>query len=110
MISKEKETYVLLKDERDDIQKFAQFLEGIFDQFANKNVVVDLLQYETATLPDLLSYLKLSNQHRADKNSFIIVNNALSSDEIPPELLVVPTLQEAEDVIQMEEIERDLGF
>jgi hypothetical protein len=29
---------------------------------------------------------------------------------VPEELLVVPTLTEAEDIIQMEEIERDLGF
>jgi hypothetical protein len=31
-------------------------------------------------------------------------------DEIPDELIIVPTIQEAQDVIGMEEIERDLGF
>jgi len=31
-------------------------------------------------------------------------------DEIPYEMIVVPTLQEAGDIIEMEEIERDLGF
>jgi hypothetical protein len=110
MISKEQENYVILEDEHDDIQGFAGFLQSIFDQFSEKNVVIDLSKYNDATLPDLLSYLKLSNDHRATKQSFVIVNKSLSSDEIPPELLVVPTVQEAEDVIQMEEIERDLGF
>ena len=31
-------------------------------------------------------------------------------DEMPDEIVVVPTLQEAFDVIEMEDIERDLGF
>jgi hypothetical protein len=54
--------------------------------------------------------LTLSNTHRALKKSLVLVNAAVSTDEIPDELLVVPTLHEAEDVIDMEEIERDLGF
>jgi hypothetical protein len=29
---------------------------------------------------------------------------------MPDEIVVVPTLQEAYDIIEMEEIERDLGF
>lgn len=110
MISKVHDTYVLLRDEHDDINSFARFLPGIFEQFEGKNVIVDLLQYSSATLPELLNFLELSNAHRASKQSFVIVNAALSIDEIPEELMVVPTLQEAQDVIEMEEIERDLGF
>ena len=40
----------------------------------------------------------------------MIVTNTVNPDDIPEELFVVPTLQEAEDIIEMEEIERDLGF
>jgi len=29
---------------------------------------------------------------------------------MPDEIIVVPTMQEAYDIIEMEEIERDLGF
>jgi hypothetical protein len=38
------------------------------------------------------------------------VNNAINFDDIPEEMIVVPTLEEARDIIEMEEIERDLGF
>lgn len=110
MISEIKENYVLITDEHDDIRGFASFLANIFDQFSAQNVIIDLLKYDQAQLSDLLAYLELSNAHRASKHSFVIVNAALSSDEIPEELMVVPTLQEAVDVVQMEEIERDLGF
>jgi hypothetical protein len=44
------------------------------------------------------------------KKSFIILNSNIDIDTISEELRVVPTLQEAEDMIQMEDIERDLGF
>lgn len=110
MISKEKDNYVLLKDEHDDACGFAKFLTKIFGQFSSQNVVIDMLEYEDLQLEQLLCFLELSNQHRSSKQSFIIVNKAVHIDRIPEELMVVPTLQEAEDVVQMEEIERDLGF
>ena len=55
-------------------------------------------------------FIEISNQHRILKHSFVIVNNALDTDILPNEIMVVPTLLEAQDVIEMEEIERDLGF
>ena len=110
MKSEIKDNHVLIQDEKDDICGFATFLTKIYEQFSNQNMIVDLLKYDEATLQDLLCYLELSNLHRSHKRSFVMVNNSLRNDEIPDELLVVPTLQEAEDVIQMEEIERDLGF
>ncbi|OUS14576.1 ribonuclease Z [Nonlabens dokdonensis] len=110
MNSEQHDNYIILQDERGDIQQFATFLTSIYDQFVDKNLIVDLLKYEAATLMDLLSFLELSNKHRAAKHSFVLVNTALSRDEIPDELLVVPTVHEAKDVISMEEMERELGF
>ncbi len=110
MISEQQDNYTLLRDEKDDIQDFAAFLARIYDQFKGQNLIIDLLQYQDASLMDLISFLELSNKHRATKQSFVIVNTALSRDEIPDELLVVPTVHEATDVISMEEMERELGF
>ena len=110
MISKENNKYLLLKDEQDDIKDFAAFLDRIYDQFKGKNLIIDLLAYDKVSLMDLISFLGLSNRHRVTKQSFVMVNTALSRDEIPDELLIVPTIHEAEDLIDMEEIERDLGF
>jgi hypothetical protein len=110
MIREEYDNYILLKDERDHINDFALFLDRIHDQFKGKNLIIDLLQYNKVSLMDLISFLELSNRHRAAKQSFVMVNTALPMDEIPDELIIVPTIQEAQDVIGMEEIERDLGF
>ncbi len=110
MTSKQTDTYTLLQDDQDDVCNFANFLTQIRDKFEDQNLVIDLLKYDALNLQELLCFLTLSNTHRASKRSFVIINKALPADEIPNELLVVPTVQEAQDIIEMEEIERDLGF
>ena len=106
----EKEGYRIFADEKDDVSEFASFLQSIHNKFKDDNIVVDILKYGELRLEELLNFLELSNEHRKGKRSFVIANDAINIDKVPEELVVVPTLQEAEDIIQMEEIERDLGF
>ncbi len=103
--------FVVLEDEKDDIIDFASFMESqIPSKYKGQNVVLNLLKYDSLELPHLLQFLKTSNLHRKTKQSFVIVNDAIDMDEVPFEMIVVPTLQEAGDIVEMEEIERDLGF
>jgi hypothetical protein len=106
----EKEGYKIFEDEKNNVSEFASFLESIHTNFKGDNVVINILKYGNLRLDELLKFLELSNEHRKGKRSFVIANDAIIIDKVPEELLVVPTLQEAEDIIQMEEIERDLGF
>ncbi|WP_442845439.1 ribonuclease Z [Leeuwenhoekiella sp. H156] len=111
MIVTKKDTYTILGDEEDGIKSFASFLEFIIPKaYASENLVIDLLKYEKLSLEDLLLFLPVSNQQRADNKSFVIVNKAVHIDRVPEEIMVVPTLGEAKDVIELEEIQRDLGF
>lgn len=103
--------YIVLGDERDDVLKFLQYLERIVPlKYEEDNIVIDLLKYKDLNLDKLLKFLKLSNYHRSTKHSFVFVNDAINIDDIPEEMIVVPTLEEAGDIVEMEEIERDLGF
>jgi hypothetical protein len=105
------ENYVVLADDHDNLKEFASFLEfQILKKFKGQNVVIDLTNYPALTLEELLYFLKTSNKHRATKQSFVLISSILDPDTIPSELIVVPTAQEAADIIEMEEIERDLGF
>lgn len=105
------ENYIVLTDERDDLPKFVSYLERIVpERYEDYNLVIDLLKYSEMILPDILLFLKLSNYQRSTKHSFVLVNDSIDIDEIPDEIAVVPTLVEAGDIIEMEEIERDLGF
>ena len=103
--------FVVLEDEKDDIIDFASFIESqVPSKYKGQNVVINLLKYQTLELPQLLQFLKTSNLHRKTKQSFVIVNDAIDVDDVPYEMIVVPTLQEAGDIVEMEEIEKDLGF
>lgn len=105
------DNYTILRDDRTNVMAFANYLERIVpDRFEEHNLIIDLLKYEKLGLPQLLEFLKLSNYQRSTKHSFVIVNSAIEIDDIPFEMTVVPTLLEAGDIVEMEEIERDLGI
>ncbi len=105
------DNFVILEDEQNDLEKFASFLEfQIPNKFKGQNVIVNLLAIKDLSLNSLLLFLKTSNTHQATKHSFVLVNNSINPDDLPTEMTVAPTLQEAEDLVEMEDIERELGF
>ena len=55
-------------------------------------------------------FLKLTVICQKSNNSFVIVNNHINLNEVSGEIMVVPTIQEAKDIVEMEIIERELGM
>ncbi|HSP11812.1 MAG TPA: hypothetical protein VLO29_04730 [Salegentibacter sp.] len=107
---KQEDNHTLIVAQHDSVVEFASDLTRRHEEFKDNNLILDISSYKNLELEDLLGFLELSNIHREDKKSFVIINNALPIEKIPDELCVVPTLQEAKDVIQMDEIQRELGF
>ena len=110
MKTTKKESYLLVENENDSLTEFSSELTKHHHNIVDENVVVYLIQFTNINTKDLLGFLEISNLHKTKKKSFVLVNDAVGIDELPDELIVVPTLQEAEDMIQMDEIQRDLGF
>ncbi len=106
----EKGHTVSIKDTQGDIAAFLEKVTSGYTGFKAHNIIIDLTQYDTLTLQEVLSFLPLSNKHREAKKSFVIVVNDFDFNEAPDEMTIVPTVLEAHDMIEMEEIERDLGF
>ena len=52
----------------------------------------------------------LMTELTTEDHSCILVAQPEQHDSLPDDWIVVPTLREAEDVLGMERIERDLGF
>lgn len=100
----------IFKDTERNCTNFLQKVTAGYTGFKDKNMILDVSLDKNLTLPDILAFLDLSNTHRKNKKSFVIVVADFDFNEVPDELVVVPTLLEAHDIIQMEEIERDLGF
>ncbi|MCK0109855.1 ribonuclease Z [Flavobacteriaceae bacterium S0825] len=100
----------IITQEKASIVELVKKLQIIYSRFKNDNIIINLTTLKPLSAEDVIEFLQISNQHRKAKHSFVIVTDKINSDHIPDELIIVPTLQEAYDIIEMEEIERDLGF
>ncbi|WP_179346660.1 ribonuclease Z [Winogradskyella ursingii] len=100
----------IITQEKASIKTLVHNIEQGYNKHKNYHIVVNITSIDNVTLMDIVEFLRLSNNHRADKKSFVIVTANANLDEMPDELVVVPTMKEAYDIIEMEDIERDLGF
>ena len=100
----------LITQERASISELAARLNKMYGKMKQDHLIINLSSLNSPGLDDLLEFLILSNTHRKSKHSFVLVTDKVDFDQIPDELVVVPTLQEAYDIIEMEDMERDLGF
>ena len=85
-------------------------IEKKYDGLVNDNIIVNLFSVKDFTPTDINDFLLISKKHKENKRSFVIVSSRITYDETPEDLSLVPTLKEAHDLIEMEEIERDLGI
>jgi hypothetical protein len=58
----------------------------------------------------MLEFLEISRAHKKSGKSFVLVTDKLDYDDVPEEMSLAPTIQEARDIIEMEDIERDLDL
>ena len=101
---------VTVKDTQGDLVSFRLKLSHEHKTFQKHNIIIDLTAYKVLSTKEIDSFLSLSKAHRKEKKSFIIVTSELDFNAVSHKLAVVRSLQEAHDIIEMEEIERDLGF
>lgn len=109
IFSKENNT-TLITQEKSTIVELVKKLQATYPKFENDNVIINLLVMNKIDLQDIIEFLEISNTHRRAKHSFVIVTDQVNLDEMPDEIAVVPTVKEAYDMIEMEEMERDLGL
>lgn len=100
----------IITQETFTIIELVKKLEALYPKFKNDNLVVILTALGKINEADVVEFLNISNIHKSEKHSFVIVSENIDIDKIPEDLIVVPTQQEAFDIIEMEEMERDLGF
>ncbi|MBD0778876.1 ribonuclease Z [Maribacter sp. ANRC-HE7] len=110
MIFDKEGTTTIVFQENISIQEFLKNLESGYNKIKNDNIIINLFSFSKLSSGDILEFLPISNRHRDTKKSFVLVTDKVSFDEVPEELSVVPTIREAKDIIEMEEIERDLDL
>lgn len=100
----------IIKDTQGDFSNFILKLSEQFNSFKEQNLILDISKDENLNIKDLKEAKDLANKHKKEKKTMVFVAENIDFNEIPDYLLVVPSLLEAHDIIEMEEIERDLGF
>jgi len=104
------ENIVIITQEQAYVKTLVNNIEQVYDKYRDSHIIINLLSLDTIELDDVIEFLSLSNKHRGAKKSFVIITDKVDIDTMPDEICVVPTTQEAYDIIEMEDIERDLGF
>lgn len=110
MILDQNGTISIITQEKSSIIELVKKIQAIYPKLKNNNVIITLSSIQKIQTADIIEFLQLSNAHRASKQSFVIVTDYIDLDDVPDEIVVVPTMQEAYDIIEMEEMERDLGI
>jgi hypothetical protein len=109
IFDKDGNTTIVLQ-EKASLSAFLKNLQQAYPKLKNDHLILNLFSFGTLSTSDLLEFMELSNTHRGNGKSFVLVSNAVAPDDIPEEISMAPTLQEARDIIEMEEIERDLDL
>jgi len=110
MIFNSEGSTTIVTQEKTTIIEFVKGLENKYHSFKNNNIIINLFSLKKISQADINEFLRISNDHKAAGHSFVIVTDKISYDEGSEEITIVPTLQEAYDLVEMEEIERELGF
>jgi hypothetical protein len=110
MIIDQEENISIITQEKATIIELVKKIEALYPKFEKHNIIIKLSSLGKITTQDVVEFLRISNKHRAGSQSFVVVTNAINANDTPDEIIVVPTVKEAYDIIEMEEMERDLGF
>ena len=100
----------IIKDTESSLEVFLQKLSAQYNSFKSVNLIIDVTHDKSFEITNLKLFLDLAKTHKKNKKSFIIVAENIDFNKVPTSINTVPSLLEAHDIIEMEEIERDLGF
>lgn len=100
----------IITQERATVVELVANIEKEYNTIKNEHLIINLFSVKEVKKEAVNDFLLLSKKHKASKKSFVIVTNEVSYEEVAEALTVVPTVQEAYDIIEMEEIERDLDI
>jgi len=107
---KKTKDYSHIKFSKNDLENPLTTFKNSYPEIKSDHIVADFSDKINTTIEDLLLFLDISTKHRKNGTSFVIVCNDIDIDEVPDEINIVPTFTEALDILEMDAIERDLGF
>ena len=102
----ENDQYTYISVEKSSFSKLTQELPEI----SSNHLVIELSENIIIVEEKISFFLKAASNLKAKGKSFVIIQKRINIDDFPDVLNIAPTIQEAKDILEMEAIERDLGF
>jgi hypothetical protein len=106
----EKGHTIIIKDTEGDIVEFLEKINSQYNSFKDHNLILDISHDKSVDVKSIKIFSELAKKHKKEKKSLVFVVQDLDYNKVPVSITVVPTQLEALDLIEMDEIERDLGF
>ncbi|WP_159951286.1 hypothetical protein [Polaribacter septentrionalilitoris] len=105
-----KENLTIISSDEDSFSVFYDAFLIEEKKRQEENIILQVFENINVSKEEFLLFLDIAALKKENGTSFVIVNSDIDVDDFPEDFNIVPTLQEAEDVIEMENIERALGF
>ena len=107
MIIEQHNSTAIITQEKTTLTEFSKKLTVLHERFKETDIILHL---KDSTMDSIDALVSLSEMHRQLNQSFVVVSTQLNQDDFEDNFTIVPTLQEAHDYIEMELMQRDLGF
>lgn len=105
-----KSNYRLLTSNTNSFIDFYNEFVSIEEETKKENIIIKISETINNTKEDLSLFLSVAKSKKENGTSFVIISRSVNVDDFPDTFNIVPTIEEAEDIIEMEAIERELGF
>lgn len=102
--------YILITVEENSFNEFFKDFEKQHIKIEENHLIIDFSSLNSITEKNISLFLSYANIHVNNGTSFVLICKDIDIDQFPEDFNIVPTLIEAEDIIEMENIQRDLGF
>ncbi len=102
------EKATIIKDFDSNLDKL--LIKLLNENLENQNIILDISNYKALKPKDLNIFFSFAKDIKKKKQSFVIIITDFDFNKASEKINIVPTIQEAFDIIEMEDIERDLGF
>lgn len=105
-----KDTYTLFTSDENLFSEFYNYFLIEEKKHQKQSIIVQISNNCSPSIKDFLLFLGIAEEKKRNGTSFVIIYSDINVDDFPESFNITPTLQEAEDVIDMENMERELGF
>jgi len=105
-----KDTAVIVDQNKQVSSEFFKLFDLNYPKFHLNNIILIIDETQNSESDFVNFILKLTKSHQLHKKTFVVVAPQWSQSDISDDIICVPTLQEAFDLIEMDEMQRDLGF